>query len=219
MAHGARVGCGPCTPDRLSQPLPGGRRSLQAGSRERRPVRRPAARRSLSVALGDVRSGFGAYRWVGRAGRPSPTLGGVRTTIMIDAALWQEAKQLAVRSGRSLSAVIEGAWRATLTRQRAAGPRKPFGFVPVAGHGLRPGVDLDDSAGLLDLLMRRPMILIDVNGLVSAIAWMPRSRWPLGGGWRLGGALGWPSRAGGARPAAPARFTPALALRACFPAG
>lgn len=76
----------------------------------------------------------------------------MRTTIRIDETLLQEAKHLAVRSGRSLTAVIEDALREALARQRGAAPRAPFVLVTVDGHGLRPGVDLDDSAGLLDLL-------------------------------------------------------------------
>ena len=76
----------------------------------------------------------------------------MRTTIRIDEALLQEAKLLAVHSGRSLTAVIEDALREALARQRGAVPREPFVLVTVGGHGLRPGVDLDDSAGLLDLL-------------------------------------------------------------------
>ncbi len=76
----------------------------------------------------------------------------MRTTIQIDEALLKEAKHLAVRTGRTLTAVIEDALRETLARQREAGPRQPVRLVTVGGHGLRPGVDLDDSAGLLDVM-------------------------------------------------------------------
>lgn len=76
----------------------------------------------------------------------------MRTTIRIDETLLREAKHLAVRTGRSLTAVIEDALRASLARQQGAVPREPFVLVTVGGLGLRPGVDLDDSAGLLDLL-------------------------------------------------------------------
>ena len=76
----------------------------------------------------------------------------MRTTIRIDETLLQDAKHLAVRTGRSLTAVIEDALREALARQRAAAPRQPVEWVTVGGKGLRPGVDLDDSASLLDLM-------------------------------------------------------------------
>ncbi len=76
----------------------------------------------------------------------------MRTTIRLDESLLQEAKHLAVCSGRSLTAVIEDALREALARQREAVSREPLVLVTVGGHGLRPGVDLDDSAGLLDWL-------------------------------------------------------------------
>ncbi len=76
----------------------------------------------------------------------------MRTTIRIDETLLQDAKHLAVRTGRSLTAVIEDALREALARQRAAAPRQPVEWVTVGGQGLRPGVDLDDSASLLDLM-------------------------------------------------------------------
>jgi len=76
----------------------------------------------------------------------------MRTTIRIDERLLQEAKHTAVRTGRSLTAVIEDALRESLARQRQAAPRQPVALVTVGGKGLHPGVDLDDSASLLDLM-------------------------------------------------------------------
>ena len=76
----------------------------------------------------------------------------MRTTIRIDEALLRDAKHLAVRTGRSLTAVIEDALREALAHQRHAAPRKPVELVTVGGLGLRPGVDLDDSASLLELM-------------------------------------------------------------------
>jgi hypothetical protein len=76
----------------------------------------------------------------------------MRTTIRIDEALLQEAKTVAVRTGRSLSAVITDALRESLARQRAAAARPPVTLVTVTGNRLHPGVALDDSAGLLALL-------------------------------------------------------------------
>jgi hypothetical protein len=74
----------------------------------------------------------------------------MRTTITIDDALLSEAKVAAARSGRTLGEVIEDALRASL-RQRPARTEAPVLGVLDAGP-LQPGVDLDDTAALLDLM-------------------------------------------------------------------
>jgi hypothetical protein len=75
----------------------------------------------------------------------------MRTTISIDDALLAEAKQLAARTGRSLAAVVEDALRESLSRRREHVRRAVE--LPVFGQGgFQPGVDLDDSAALLDLM-------------------------------------------------------------------
>jgi hypothetical protein len=76
----------------------------------------------------------------------------MRTTIRIDETLLREAKQLAARNGKTLTAVIEDALREALAHQRHIGPREPVRLVTVHGNGVRPGVDLDDSASLLDIM-------------------------------------------------------------------
>ncbi len=78
----------------------------------------------------------------------------MRTTIRLDDQLLTETKQLAARPGRSLTAVIEDALRETLSRQQQAVERLPVKLTTVSGNGLQPGVDLDDSAALLDLMGR-----------------------------------------------------------------
>jgi hypothetical protein len=77
----------------------------------------------------------------------------MRTTIRIDDQLLAEARQLAVRTGRTLTAVVEDALREVLNRQRRPG-RRTIALATVGGDGLQPGVDLDDSAALLDLMDR-----------------------------------------------------------------
>jgi hypothetical protein len=75
----------------------------------------------------------------------------MRTTINLDDALLAEAKQVAARTGRSLAAVVEDALRESLHRRRRT-PRRAV-ELPVFGEGgAQPGVDLDDSAALLDLM-------------------------------------------------------------------
>jgi hypothetical protein len=76
----------------------------------------------------------------------------MRTTIRIDDQLFKKAKQLAARSGKSLTAVIEDALRESLARQEASDRREPVSLVTFGGKGLLPGIDLDDSADLLDLM-------------------------------------------------------------------
>ncbi|MBI2863679.1 MAG: type II toxin-antitoxin system VapB family antitoxin [Chloroflexi bacterium] len=76
----------------------------------------------------------------------------MRTTIRIDDQLLQEAKQLAIRSGRTLTSVIEDALRESLSRQRSVRQRGPVRLATFGGKGLLPGADLDDSAALLDLM-------------------------------------------------------------------
>jgi hypothetical protein len=76
----------------------------------------------------------------------------MRTTIRLEEALLRRAKSMAAASGRSLNDFIADAVRAAVTPRagRDAGP-----VIPVfKGGSLLPGVDLDDSAGLLDLMDR-----------------------------------------------------------------
>ena len=78
----------------------------------------------------------------------------VRTTIRLDDRLLRELKKHAATRGRTLTSVIEDAVRQFLART-AAGDRRPkappFRVSTFKGR-LRPGVDLDDSAALLDLM-------------------------------------------------------------------
>ena len=78
----------------------------------------------------------------------------MRTTIRLDDELLAEAKALAARTRRTLTRVIEDALRQSLAqRTDAAASSSPL--PTFAGRGVRPGVDLDDSAGLLDVMGRR----------------------------------------------------------------
>lgn len=63
-----------------------------------------------------------------------------------------EVKRYAARSGKTLSSVIEDALRETLSRQRLLEDRPPVKLTTVPGNGLQPGIDLDDSAALLELM-------------------------------------------------------------------
>lgn len=76
----------------------------------------------------------------------------MRTTVRLDERLLAEAKKYAAESGRTLTAVLEDALRETLARRRARPRAKPIRLKTVTGGGVRPGVDLDDSASLTDLM-------------------------------------------------------------------
>lgn len=76
----------------------------------------------------------------------------MRTTIRLDEGLLAEAKQLAVRTGRTLTAVIEDALRQALARRRDSAEQKPVRLKTVGGNGPQPGVDLDNTAELLDMM-------------------------------------------------------------------
>lgn len=78
----------------------------------------------------------------------------MRTTIRMDDDLLAATKQLAAQTGRTLTAVIEDALREALMRHRRKKRQKPIRLPTMTGNGLQPGVDLDDSAALLELMER-----------------------------------------------------------------
>jgi len=80
----------------------------------------------------------------------------MRTTVRLDDALLSRAKREAARQDETLTALIERGLRLVLARPERQVPRKPV-TLPVcrAGGGTLPGVDLDDSAALLDVVEGR----------------------------------------------------------------
>jgi Arc/MetJ family transcription regulator len=76
----------------------------------------------------------------------------MRTTIRLDDRLLAEAKKYAAESGRTLTSVLADALRETLARRHSPGERKPVRLRTVKGNGVLPGVDLDDTASLLELM-------------------------------------------------------------------
>jgi plasmid stability protein len=77
----------------------------------------------------------------------------MRTTVDLPDDLLSEAKQRAAREGRSLSDVVRDAVRSSFARTAPA-KREAVELPTFEGGGLQPGVDLDDSAALLDLMDR-----------------------------------------------------------------
>ena len=76
----------------------------------------------------------------------------MRTTVRLDSHLLKEVKKLAADSGTSMTAVIEDALREKLARRHQPRSRSKAKFTTFRGRGLQPGVDLDNSAALLDLM-------------------------------------------------------------------
>jgi hypothetical protein len=77
----------------------------------------------------------------------------MRTTLNLDDDLIRQLKAQAAREGRTLTSVIEDALRTAMALQEArAEGSEPFEITPFAGDGLQPGVDLDDSSAVLDLM-------------------------------------------------------------------
>ncbi len=74
----------------------------------------------------------------------------MRTTIRLDDDLFRRVKQFAVRNGTTFTQVIEDAVRGLLERPRTKQVREPVQLPTFAGNGLQPGVDLDDTASLVD---------------------------------------------------------------------
>jgi hypothetical protein len=80
----------------------------------------------------------------------------MRTTVRLDDRLIELAKTEAARRGETLTALIERGVRLALARQQESLARAPV-ELPVCdlGGGTLPGVDLNDSAALLDLMEGR----------------------------------------------------------------
>jgi len=80
----------------------------------------------------------------------------MRTTVRLDDALLDQARREASQRGETLTALIEKGLRIVLA-QRKAGPQRAPVVLPVSrqGGGLRPGIDLNNSAALLDVMEGR----------------------------------------------------------------
>lgn len=77
----------------------------------------------------------------------------MRTTIRLEDSLLRQAKAAAAATGRSLNDLIVDAIRAALASRPS--PPRVRELPTSGGNGLQPGVDLDDSAALLDLMEGR----------------------------------------------------------------
>jgi hypothetical protein len=86
----------------------------------------------------------------------------MRTTIRLDDALLRRAKARAAASGRSLNDFIADAVRAALAPRAATARRVEL--PTFRGGAILPGVDLDDTSALLDLMDERDAAVADAAG-------------------------------------------------------
>jgi hypothetical protein len=80
----------------------------------------------------------------------------MRTTVRLDDGLLEQAKAAARQRHSTVTSLIEEGLRLVLTNERPAG-RRTKTVLPVSREtgGVQPGVDLDNSAALLDLMEDR----------------------------------------------------------------
>ncbi len=80
----------------------------------------------------------------------------MRTTLRVDDDLLRRVRVYAAQRDRSLTSVFEEALRKLLT-ESGMHPDDRRAVLPVstAGGGVQPGVDLDDTAGLIEVMDER----------------------------------------------------------------
>ena len=80
----------------------------------------------------------------------------MRTTVRLDDELLEEAKKEAARRGETLTSIIDHAIRQLLAQSRPRTHRKRVRLpVSRARGGTLPGIDLNDSASLLEIMEGR----------------------------------------------------------------
>jgi hypothetical protein len=75
-----------------------------------------------------------------------------RTTIRLDEALKKDVKRDALESGQTFTDYVADALREKLARRKAAPKRRRVILPTSGGNGVQPGVDLHNSAALLELM-------------------------------------------------------------------
>jgi hypothetical protein len=78
----------------------------------------------------------------------------MRTTINVDDQLLIQAKAQAATLGVTLGQLIEDALRASLMRRGNVEHRGRVRLITMQGTGTRPGIDLDNSHSLLEIMER-----------------------------------------------------------------
>lgn len=76
----------------------------------------------------------------------------MKTSVNLDDDLLAKAEVYAATTGKTVTAVVEEALREMLARRVVQRKRPWVSLKTVKGNGVRPGIDLDDSASLLDTM-------------------------------------------------------------------
>ena len=76
----------------------------------------------------------------------------MRTTIRLDDKLLEQTKQYALTHGKTFTAIVEDALREKLMRRQGLEKQPRIKLKTVDGKGVNTGIDLDDSASLLDVM-------------------------------------------------------------------
>ena len=74
------------------------------------------------------------------------------TTIRLDEQLLKDAQRAAAESGQTFTDLVADALRERLARRKTGAKRERVILHTFTGNGVQPGVDLHDSAGLLELM-------------------------------------------------------------------
>lgn len=76
----------------------------------------------------------------------------MRTTIRLDDKLLEQTKQYALTHGKTFTAIVEDALREKLMGRSGTRKQIQIKLKTVNGKGVNAGIDLDDSASLLDVM-------------------------------------------------------------------
>ncbi len=76
----------------------------------------------------------------------------MRTTINLPDDLILQAKKAALDADTTLTEIIANALREALAKRRGKKTRRDFKIIASGSGGLLPGVDLDDTSALLDIM-------------------------------------------------------------------
>ena len=76
----------------------------------------------------------------------------MRTTIRLDDKLLERAKKYALNNGTTFTAIVEDALREKLMGRSIVNKTSRIKLKTVKGQGINAGVDLDDSASLLEIM-------------------------------------------------------------------
>lgn len=75
----------------------------------------------------------------------------MRKIVCLDENLVAEVRKYAAETDRTFDRIVEDALREVLARRRSSARAAPVRLRTLKGNGVRPGVNLDNSASLLGL--------------------------------------------------------------------